>query len=185
LERWGSVIRIENSSEAIKYLNRKGVKFQKNDINTIKSPLNYYDLICFFDVLYHKNINDDIQILKNAYSLLKPDGILLITDSAIPWLYSHHDAENMARERYTLPEITTKVHAAGFKIVKKSYLYFFVFPLFLLDRLIGKIFSFEDTGKVNPLLNMILYHICKSEAIFFKYLNYPIGSSVFIKAIKK
>jgi SAM-dependent methyltransferase len=184
LGKWGDVTRIENSPDAFKYLKLRRLPFQRQDINTFSKSNNTYNLICIFDVLYHRNIKNDIDVLQNAYSLLKPGGILLVTDSAIPWLYSYHDTENMARERYLLNELNQKISSVGFTVTKKSYIYFLIFPIFFIIRLATKFIQFEDVGKVNPIINNILKTICKLESKILKFINFPIGSSVILKAIK-
>jgi SAM-dependent methyltransferase len=184
LEKWGHVTRVEKSPIAKKYLIKKHIPFVEKDIGKIFTPKNYYDIICLFDVLYHQNVKNDNQVLINAFNMLKPNGILLIADSAIPWLYSFHDTENMARERYSLKNLTHKVESTGFTIVKKSYIYFFIFPIFMIMRLIGKFLKIESVYKINPIINSFLYCICNLEVKIFEYVNFPIGSSVIIKAVK-
>jgi SAM-dependent methyltransferase len=184
LENWGEVTRIEKSPEAIKFLNKRNLKFIPQDINNLSIKNNYYDLICLFDVLYHKNIKDDNEVIKNIYTKLKKDGILLITDSAVPWLFSHHDLDNMARKRYYLSELNRKLTLSGYKIIKQSYIYFFVFPFFLVIRFIGKFIQFEDVGEVNPLINYLFKKINSLEALLLPYINFPFGSSIIIKAVK-
>jgi 2-polyprenyl-3-methyl-5-hydroxy-6-metoxy-1,4-benzoquinol methylase len=183
LTRYGKVTRIEKSTVAITYLNRRGLDFTAADINTVDHPKQTYDVICLFDVLYHKGIDDEM-VLKNAFSMLKKGGIVLITDSAVSWLTSHHDEENMARERYNLSEIVQKVQSAGFSVKKKSYIYFIVFPIFFVSRLLGKFIKFENLGKTNALLDQALFNLCKIEANLLTHMNFPIGSSVLVKAQK-
>jgi SAM-dependent methyltransferase len=183
LTRYGKVTRIEKSTVAITYLNRRNLNFKVADINTVNHPKQTYDVICLFDVLYHKGIDDE-KVLKNAYSMLKKGGIIIITDSAVSWLTSHHDKENMARERYDLSRIVQKVQVAGFSVKKKSYIYFILFPLFFVSRLLGKFIKFENVTKTNVLLNQALFNLCKIEANLLTRTNFPIGSSVLVKAQK-
>jgi SAM-dependent methyltransferase len=183
LTRYGRVTRIEKSTVAITYLNRRDLDFTVADINTVNQPKQTYDVICLFDVLYHEGIDDE-QVLKNAYSMLKKGGIVIITDSAVSWLTTYHDKENMARERYDLSKIVRKVQLAGFSVKKKSYVYFIVFPIFFVSRLLGKFIKFENVGKTNVLINQALFNLCKIEANLLTHTNFPIGSSVLVKAQK-
>jgi SAM-dependent methyltransferase len=184
LEKWGTVTRIDQSADAIKYLRRRRMQFENQDVNSVTTPDHTYDLVCLFDVLYHKNIKNDVKVLKNAYSMLKKGGILLVTDSAVPWLYSNHDRDYMARERYTLSELNSKVASAGFTVIKKSYIYCLVFPIFFTTRILEMFIHTEDVGKVNGFINAVLLGICTYEARLLRSINFPIGSSVIIKAVK-
>jgi SAM-dependent methyltransferase len=183
LTRYGRVTRIEKSTIAITYLNRRNLNFEVADINNVNHPKQTYDVICLFDVLYHKGIDDE-KVLKNAYSMLKKGGIIIITDSAVSWLTSYHDKENMARERYDLSKIVRKVQLAGFSIKKKSYVYFIIFPIFFVSRLLGKFIKIEYVSKTNEFLNQALFNLCKIEANLLKHTDFPIGSSVLVKAQK-
>lgn len=184
LQRWGHVKAVEISPHAISYLRKRKVSFIRQDITMFSAPKNFYDLVSLCDVLYHRNVSDDTAVLKKIYSCLKPGGLLYIADSALPLIYSHHDVVMKTRERYIVSELGKKVTSCGFAIQKKSYVFFFVFPIVLLVRLIGKYVSFETIGEVSRPVNALLLTMCKLESVFLKYLDYPIGSSLVILAKK-
>lgn len=182
---WGKVTGVENEETAILFLKKRGVKYIKKSINNINFPQNKFDLICLLDVLYHQNIKNDFEVLGKTYSWLKKDGLLLITDSACPSLLSKHDKIMMARQRYSLTDLSQKVKKAHFTIEKKSYIFFLLFPLFFLSRLINKYLEFPTVKQEGAILNKIFLGICKVEAELLKYVNYPIGSSIIIMAKKQ
>lgn len=184
LGRWERVKAIEISRQAISYLRRRKLQFVRQDIITSLEPKNFYDLVFLCDVLYHRNISDDITVLKKVYSYLKPGGLLYIADSALPLLYGHHDVVMKARERYVLSDLSKKVTSCGFSIQKKSYVFFFIFPIVLFVRLLGKYVSFETMGQVSLPVNTILLYLCRLESLLLKHIDYPIGSSLIILAKK-
>jgi SAM-dependent methyltransferase len=184
LESWGIVTRIESSPVAQKYLKKNHLKFVSKSAESYKYPQNKFDLICIFDVLYHQNIKNDEQTLHSAFVSLKQGGTIIITDSAVPWLNSFHDIRMQTRERYKLSSLEKKVQKSGFRIKKSSYIYFFVFPLFIFTRLVNKFVNFENVKPLSKSINNILLWICKKEASLLPHINYPIGSSIIICAQK-
>ncbi len=109
------------------------------------------------------NILDDEEVLEQIHELLDPNRLLLITDSAFEFLMSTHDIAVMARHRYTLKELNTKLRSSHFLIQQSTYLYFTIFPIVVLFRVLGKlglIFSKptiqSDLKQTSPYLNKFL-----------------------------
>lgn len=184
ISSYGKVKGVEPAREAGIYLKKRHIDFKPLTFEKYRSKKKY-DLICFFDVLYHRNISDDINNLKKAGRLLKPDGKLIITDCAIPYFYGHHDEVMYGRQRYTLLELKAKVEKAGFKIRRSSYIYFFVLPLFILTRFFQKYFFTESIKPLPEILNKLILFICIIESKLLRIVNFPAGSSVIILAEKK
>lgn len=180
LERWGIVDRIEPSPIAGRYLREKKLRFSPDGIETAKLSENSYDAVFLLDVLYHKTITDEPVVLKKIFASLKPNGSLLITDSAIPWLTANHDTRMHARKRYWLGEIPPLAAAAGFTIERQSYCFFFVFPIFIFFRLLNKVMDFDTVAAVPPVINAFLIALCEVEARLLRFVPMPIGSSVIV-----
>lgn len=184
LENWGSVDRIEISSYASSFLKKRGVKFIKGNIETVNFGRNKYDLICILDVLYHKKIKNIDKILLKSNLALKKGGLILIIDCALPFLFSKHDRKMHAARRFYLSLLTKRVKQANFLIKKKSYIYFFLFPLFAINRIVNKYFNIPTFLKFNKSINKLFYKICYFESLILKRISLPIGSSVIILAQK-
>ena len=43
------------------------------------------------DLLYHRNVGSETGVLRECHRVLRPGGLLLVTDSAFKWLKSAHD----------------------------------------------------------------------------------------------
>jgi len=184
LTQWGDVTGIEQSVFAFPYLKKLRFPFIAVSIEDYSPAKGSFDLICILDVLYHKNIRNDQKVLNKVFMLLRPGGFLCITDCALPSFFSHHDTVMEARTRYSLPELITKVETAGFRVTRASYIYFFVFPLFLVQRLLNKFLRFSTVNRVSSGMNDLLLLLCTLEAWLLQYVNFPIGSSVIILAKK-
>jgi len=183
LDRWGKVTRIDASPIACGYLKHRGLAHIQTDANTYRFPKNTYDIVTCLDVLYHQNIDDEA-LLKKIFSTLKPGGVLLITDCALPMLTSDHDKRNLARERFTVRKLRLLITDAGFLIDRASYSYFFVFPLFLISRFIEKFIQSSDVTLPHPFVNSLLSHVAKFEVQLLRRHSLPIGSSLVIRARK-
>jgi SAM-dependent methyltransferase len=184
LSRWGDVQAVEQSSIAVPYLKQRGIQPINRSIMECSFAPESFDLICAFDVLYHRNIKNDREVLERAYSWLKSDGYLCITDCAIPYLKSPHDKVMHARQRYWLSELADKIRSQQFQILKSSYTYFFTFPLFLIQRFLNALIAFNTVGRIPNQFNRFLLFCCLIESKLLPYLQYPIGSSVIILAQK-
>lgn len=185
LEKYGEVVGVERNRKAIEYSKRRGLNIVQGNATKLPFKENTFDLVTVFDVLYHKNIKDDVGVLSEVHRVLSPGGLMMITDSAVPWLYGDHDVVMQARERYSLKDLSSRVENSGFGIIKKSYLFFFLFPLVLIKRLFRNKQNKSDVDKAPVILNIVLIILTKFEAYGLRYFSYPIGSSVGILARKK
>lgn len=87
-----------------------------NNINLITQKV---DFIITIDVLEH--INNDLEILKQLFRILKENGQLFIYVPARPELYSKFDKNIGHYRRYVLGELKSKVNKAGFLVEKVYY----------------------------------------------------------------
>jgi SAM-dependent methyltransferase len=188
LSGYGKVIGIEPSVFGRRYAKKRGYLLKKGTAEQTGVPARSADVVCFFDVLYHQGINDT-KALRHARSLLKPGGMLIITDCAMPFLAGPHDRAVQGRERYVLGELVQKVEKAGFVIVKRSSLFFLLFPVIFAKRMIDRYRHRKDSGHsdVTPVsgwINTLCFAICRLEAQGLRKLSYPWGSSLLIVAKK-
>ena len=133
-----------------------------------------------FDVLYHRWVTDDQEVIHECFRVLRPGGWLLVMDSALPSLWSHHDELFYARQRYTLDELRQLVDNAGFQLRKLTYANTLLLPMVLASRWLGRWFSPFSHMEMRPLhscLNRALTGILSLEAIWLRRRNFPIGSS--------
>jgi SAM-dependent methyltransferase len=141
-----------------------------------------FDLVTLFDVLYHRWITDDDQAVKEAYRVLRPGGWLLVTDSALPSLWSVHDEIYYARQRYTLEVVRTKVAEVGFEGGVFSYTNALLLPIVAATRTLLRWLPSTGDVDVQPLpiwLNRLLVGVRSLEAAWLRWGHtFPLGSSL-------
>ena len=151
----------------------------------IPNGLNDYDLITSLDVLEH--IEDDRAGLRSIADRLNPNGTILITVPAMPWLWSAHDEMNHHFRRHTRKTLSKLIQSADLELVKIGYFNFLLFPIAVLQRLAGK-FSAKKPEALNTpphLLNQVLFSIFRLERFWVSVIPMPIGLSLFAIARRK
>lgn len=186
LNNFGEVTAIEPDVELAKYLqNRYDSKIEVINLNFEDfRPVQPYNLITFFDVLEH--LENDDQILKKINSLLNNKGFFVCTVPAYNFLWGSNDEIAHHKRRYTKQDLTKKLEAAGFKIIRVSYFNFFFFPIITIIRLLDRFLPQQkiDFQIGGSFLNKILYKIFASESFLLNYVNLPFGISLFCLAQK-
>lgn len=142
-------------------------------------PDEAYDLIVLLDVLEH--IEEDRSVLAVLRNKLKPDGRLLVTVPALPWLWSRHDEIHHHKRRYTSRSLMRTALSAGLHVSRISYFNTLLFPAALARR-IGSILSgrpVEDDRMPARPLNSLLRCIFSAERHVVGRLPLPVGLSVY------
>lgn len=119
------VVGLDLSDHALKIAREKhpAARLISGDANELAEyfPADSLDLVTFLNVIYHDWIPDEGRALKQAWRVIKPGGVLLLTEPAFDCLYRRHDLVGMGKGRYTLKSIRRIVEGAGFKRVTETY----------------------------------------------------------------
>jgi SAM-dependent methyltransferase len=141
------------------------------------------DIVLLLDVLEHV---DDQAALREAWRILRPQGLMIVSVPAIPWLWSFRDVDAGHRRRYTrhsFAELCATVDAA---LLKLAYYQFALFPLVAAARLFGRrgagMRDLEDRRL--PVLNGLFTRINQLEARLSQRVSWPWGSSL-VAVLKK
>ncbi len=175
LSRFGTVTGLEKRSQARDFAKKRGIKLIPGSANKLPFQSESYDIITLFDVLYHRNL-DENKTLSEAYRVLKPKGYLCITDCALPILWSKHDRQAHAKHRYTKTHLTRLVANAGFRVMRCKYIFGSLLPLFVLSRFLG----ISGHRPIPPAINRLFIWLLSVEAS----IPFPVGSSLILLAQK-
>jgi SAM-dependent methyltransferase len=144
-----------------------------------------FDVVTIFNVLYHAWVESDLRVLKDVRRVLKPGGILLITEPAFPALARQIDGLVMTKRRYRLPPFMEMLQAAEFDLLLSSYFTSFGAPLILAsnaaNRLARKRATVDapDMRPMNPVLNAAFYGLARIEAGLLKAsIPMPFGTTI-------
>lgn len=92
-----------------------------------------FDLVSAFDVVEH--CDPEADALSEIHRVLRPGGIMLMSVPAYQWAWTSFDVDNRHFRRYTKKRAKSAVEAAGFTVLRSTYLFSATFPLFAISRL--------------------------------------------------
>lgn len=179
------------SEKAVEFSKQRGLDtVVLGDINTVAYPANYADVLLSIDVLTILSQQDIDTFMNKAHEILKKNGLLLIHVAALPVLFSQHDIVCNLKRRYTKKSMKTMLKQyLFFEIQKISYRMFFLFPLIASIKLIKKMIKTKnhksDQGTPPRFINFLLTQIQYLENFCLRYVNLPIGSSLYVILRKK
>lgn len=187
LAPYGSVSGCDASPTAIAFCRQRGLPaMEETSLQQVRLPASYFDVITCIDVLYHRGINDDVEILLKLRAALKPGGLLIIHLVAGPALYSSHDVAVHSRERYTRARLQERLEKAMLTTEQLTYRLATLYPLIAVWRLmrrrepesasIADVVS--DVSLPPALINTTLLRLMRLENRLLRHVDLPIGSSL-------
>jgi SAM-dependent methyltransferase len=187
LKRFGNVYGIDASLDAVTFARKRGLNIKKASISRLPFKSNYFDLVVSNDVICHKSIKNDQEVVKELTRVLKPGGVLLLKLPAFSWLMGAHDKQVHTKKRYTNHDVETFLKRSNNKLIKSTYLgSFLVLPVLIknkLDNIINKP-SYSSVQTVWQPVNNFLIFLFTLENFFVSFLNIPIGITIMTISIK-
>lgn len=188
LGQWGAfadrVLGVDQHTNAAFAADVDGPEIVVGDVTDLPFGPASADVCLLLDVLEHV---DDQKALSEAYRVLKPGGILVLSVPAHPWLWGARDIGASHLRRYSRRGLCATVKAAGFQIKTIRPYQFVLMPLVILSRLLGKAISKTRDLEDQPpaLVNGILKWINRAEVwVSLSILPMPTGSSYVLVARK-
>ncbi len=181
---------IDTSEKAVAYAKKRG---HRNIVNanaeSIPGKKETFDTVLLLDVLEH--IRKDSRVLLEVKRVLVPGGTAIITSPALPFLWSDHDKNQGHFRRYTKRDFIQLSKKAGLTTKINAYLNFFLSPIVIFVRVLGKIpplrFLVQYDNGINyevahhTHINAILSAIFRAELwLLKKGIRYPFGVSLVV-----
>ena len=145
-----------------------------------------FDVVSAFDVVEH--CADDELAVAELTRVLVPGGRLLLSVPAYQWAWSDHDVQAGHHRRYTRPQLVRLVEGSGMQVLRATYAFGAVFPIFVAERARRRITQARpgDTRlpQVSEPTDRLLMRLCAGDSRVLRRCDLPFGSSVFLVALK-
>ena len=185
LARYGESEGIDVSQQALDFCRLRGIAARFGAAESLPYDDGSFDLVTALDVLEH--LDDDRAGLEEIRRVLRPGGRALLFVPAFMFLWGVQDEVSNHRRRYTLPELSRAVTAAGLEVERASYANFaFFFPVLLVRSAMRLLKLHADTeyGINVPLMNKLFGKIFAAERFVLRRGSLPFGVSVLCIARK-
>lgn len=187
LQSFGQVEAVECDAEARRIAELKtGVPVAQGELpDQISLPRDVYDLVVLLDVLEH--VHEDVRSLATLAQAVRPEGRILITVPALPWLWSAHDEAHHHKRRYTIESLRRIIDGAGLQADRIGYFNFLLFPLALALRALKGVLGIATPDDALPryFVNGALGLVFSAERHLIGKVPMPIGLSAYAIASRR
>lgn len=182
---WFDAQGIEPSPAAVEFCRKRGLSNVKVGVLAQHPLTDKADIMTFLDVVEH--VEDDRQLLRDAYQRIASNGYILITVPAYRWMWSKHDDINHHKRRYSKESLRLLVRDAGFDIVHLTYFNTLLFPIAAAKRLLSRLLRLQegDEFTIPPKpINALLHSVFALERLVVPRYSFPFGLSLLCLARK-
>jgi len=192
LSRFGRVVGLDYSPLALNYASQEHAgKVSRATVEALPYADAIFDLVYSFDVIYAREVQDDVKALQEFARVTRPGGHVLVRAPALEVLRGPHDTVVHGARRYTARELCAKMEKAGLQPLRSTYANSFLMPLIFLIRKIQSIGvglgneSESDVNQTSEPANTILTTLLGLEARWIGVGGrFPAGVSVIVLAVK-
>ncbi|MBM7865829.1 methyltransferase domain-containing protein [Heliobacterium gestii] len=178
----GHIEGVEPCRPAVEQGRRRGFFVHQGSAERLPFVDETFDALLLLDVLEH--LDDDGAALAEAFRVLRPGGLLLLTVPAHPWLFSRHDSALGHRRRYSAADLRRLLTSLDGHVERFSYTNFFIFPAAVLLRTAAKGWGSDRRGGGSPLVSAWLDRFYRIEARWLRRFAFPAGLSLYARLRK-
>jgi SAM-dependent methyltransferase len=155
----------------------KGISVIQADARSLPFPECSFDLVVCLDVLEH--IVEDHVAAREIFRVLKPGGKFLVSVPEDPLLWSAHDIAVNHVRRYSKETLVELMSGSGLSCRNTWSTLVYLRPIIFLAR---KFSNSSSLKKMNPLINYILWQICRVELLIGR--NHRKGVTIWMDGVK-
>jgi SAM-dependent methyltransferase len=135
------------------------------------------EAVIMLDLMEHV---DDRSLLMEVGRLLRPRGWLVLSVPAIQGIWSYRDDAANHLRRYSRSDLVRQLEKAGLELVEMRYYQFFLLPVLLVSRLVGRTWKgMREVEELRvPVLNGLLTWLNEAEVCLGDFVPWPMGSSL-------
>lgn len=189
LRRYGDAYGIDLTWAGLQYAHARGDRrVARATAASLPFGPSRFGLVTSFDVLYSLPDDAERQAIAEMFRVLTPGGTLIVNVAALDSLRGNHSVLSSEIRRYSKPDLTRRLEAAGFRVRHATYTNFSILPMVaavrLKQRLSGHVESEEEIAIPPAPVNAALAALLAAEAAALRLVNMPIGSSLVAVAMK-
>jgi len=190
-KKYATVSGVDFSEDAVAFCRQRSLEnISQGNLNTWECKPEMYDIICSLDVVCHKSIVNQQEIIDKFARALKPGGMLILNLPAFQSIYRNHDRAVHTARRYVKSDLEKLLQKSELKVIFNNYRLPLLFLIVLIKRLFEKTNVQTKTSdlflKINPITNSMLYCYNMIEnCLQMLKIPMPFGTSVFTVAVKK
>lgn len=143
--------------------------------------------VAAFDVLEH--FEDAVAALAEFRRVLRPGGMLLLSVPAYQWAWTSFDDMQGHYRRYTRRDLVELLRSSGFEVLRSTYAFATVFPLFALERVLSRMTSRQPEDPAESQLpdpvEELLEWLTRFDQKWLERRNLSFGSSIFAVATSR
>ncbi len=186
---FGRAVGVDSSPEAIHFAASRDVdRLVLGSIFDLPFAPESFDCVLSLDVIEH--VDDDRQLVKHLYSVVKPGGYVIVTVPAFQSLWSEHDEVNWHKRRYRSNQLEHLLKETGLEIERITYCNTALFVPILAARKLKNLKNRlwprrvendvpgSDLNELPKPLNEGLFHLMQAERRFMTRRNLPFGVSL-------
>ncbi len=187
LSRRGPATGLDMSPLALGYSQRRGLaRLVRGDAGELPFGEGAFDAVVSLDLFEH--LASDHAGIAEAFRVLRPGGVLVLSVPAMMSLWGPHDVALMHHRRYTKREVVARLEEAGFRVRRCSYSVCFLYPVVRVVRALERRRRSEPRSSLRSLpgwVNRLLVGVQRLEAALLGSFDLPWGSSVVAVAEKR